>query len=113
MKKYERIYNGNSQTIPDQAITVRDAVESSINGNSLGVHDHIREVQFDDDDAEYPDPINSLGVDLDGYQMLITDQNRKASEAKARWREKKEAEAKAKAEAEANKVSASKGNGAE
>lgn len=96
----EKVYFSESHTIPNQAISVRDAVESTLTGNTLGISGLARDVKYDDDDAEYPNELNSLGIDLDQFQVMMTEQTRKASEAKRIWRAKKEAEAKSKKEAE-------------
>ena len=103
--RYEIFVNNESQTIPNQSVTLRTIVESSINGNSLGVSSQIRDVKYDDSDSDDYDPLNSCGMNLDDYQILMTEQTRKATEAKRRWREKKAEESK-KAE-ETNQVSRS------
>lgn len=110
--RYETFVNSESQTIPNQSVSLRTIVESSLNGNSLGVSSQIRDVTYDDADSYDYDPLNSCGINLDEYQVLMSEQNRKAAEAKRKWREKKEEEAK-KADSNNIDVSRSKENGAE
>lgn len=92
--RYEKFVNSESQTIPNQSVSLRTIVESSLNGNSLGVNSQIRDVKYDDPDSFDYDPLNSFGLNLDEYQFLMTEQTRKATEAKRKWREKKAEEAK-------------------
>lgn len=111
--RYETFVNGESQTIPNQSVSLRTIVESSLNGNSLGVNSQVRDVKYDDADSDDYDPLNSLGVNLDEYQVMMTEQTRKATEAKRIWREKKAEEARRAEEAKKDSVSRSKENDAE
>lgn len=113
VKRYETFENGESQTIPNQSVSLREIVQSSLNGNSLGVTSQVRDVKYDDSDSDEYDPLNSLGCDLDTYQVMMTEQTRKATEAKRRWREKKKAEANEESEVKKESESRSKEKDAE